>query len=263
MDVSSRERQYSTFIKLAPVGLISERHNSGRSGVQPENTPTAEEEGISSDGCTHEHNVRTDHVISSPMGHRRRNSPYPWWLGMPHHGRPDIAHDPIQHSSDTGAFYTAARSTLWDASCITQDLRSWNNIQSHDDGRMQQKQQKSSVAGCPRLLPSPHIQRANAVDHNDYAEVLEKVNEDVSGWLSSDSIMSTENNCEENEMIVALESPCRRLATQMSTPPPPQVSIPRTPSRSGPVKIPSTPCHSNGEDKNSPIRPHSHGAWKC
>jgi hypothetical protein len=56
------------FTKLARIELISEHHNSGRSGVQPENTPTAEKEGISSDGCTHEHNVRTDHVISSPVG---------------------------------------------------------------------------------------------------------------------------------------------------------------------------------------------------
>jgi hypothetical protein len=195
------------------------------------------------------------------MGHRRRNSPYPWWLRMSHHGRPDIAHDPIQHSSDTGAFYTAARSTLWDGSCSTQDLQNLNNIQSHDDGRMQQKQQSSSVAGCPRLLPSPHIQRANAVNHNDYVAVLEQVNEDVSGWPSSEPSMSTEDKREEDGVIVAFESPCRPLATQMSTPPPLPVSIPRTPSRSRPFRIPSTPYHDKGGDSNSPIHPNSHGAW--
>jgi hypothetical protein len=203
--------------------------------------------------------MRTDHIISSPMGHRRPNSPYPWWLGMSHHGSPDVAHDPIQHSSNTGTFCTLARSILWDGSCSTQDLPNLNNIQSHDDGRMQQKQQSSSVAGCSQLLPSPHIQRANAVNHNDYVAVLEQVNEDVSGWPSSEPSMSTEDKCEENEIIVVFESPCRPLATQMSTPLPPPVSIPRTPSRSRPVKIPSTPCHNKGES-NSPIHPSSNGA---
>jgi hypothetical protein len=157
-------------------------------------------------------------------------------------------------------FYTAARSTLWDGSFSTQDLRNLDNIQSHDDGRMQQKQQNSSVTGCSELLPSPHIQRANAVDHNDCIAVLERVNEDVSGWLFSDSSMSTENKCEANEVVATLESPCRPLVTQMSTPPPPTVSILRTPSRSRPVKIPSTPCHNKSEDNNSPIHPNSHGA---
>jgi hypothetical protein len=134
-----------------------------------------------------------------------------------------------------------------------------DNIQSHDDGRMQQKQQNSSVAGCPRLLPSPHIQRANTIDHNDCIAVREWVNEDVSGWLSSGSSISTDNKYEENEAIAALESPSRPLATQMSIPPPPTVSIPRTSSGSRPVKIPSTPCHNKSEDNNSPIHPNSHG----
>jgi hypothetical protein len=117
--------------------------------------------------------------------------------------------------------------------------------------------------GVPRLLPSPHIQRANAVDHNDCVAVPERVNEDASGWLYSDSSISTDNKYEENEAFVALESPCRPLATQMSTPPPPPASAPRTPSGSRPVKIPSTPCHNKSEDNNSPVHPNSHGARQC
>jgi hypothetical protein len=190
------------------------------------------------------------------MDHQRRDSPTP----ARHHGRPDLI-DLSQHSGGMDAFYTAARTTLWDSSCITQDLRNVNNIHCRDDGRMQQKQQSSSVAGCPRLLPSPHIQRANAVNHNDYVAVLEQVNEDVSGWPSSEPSMSTEDRREENEIIVAFESPCRPLATQMSTPPPLPVSIPRT--RSRPVRIPSTPYHDKDDDNNSPIHPNSHSAWEC
>jgi hypothetical protein len=195
------------------------------------------------------------------MNHQRRDSPRPGRIGRSH-GRPNLV-DLIQQPGNMDPFYTAAGSMLWDGSCSTQDLRNLDNIRSHDDGRMQQKQQNSSVAGCPRLLPSPHIQRANAVDHNGCVAVCERVNEDASGWLSSDSSISTDNKYEENEAMVALEPPCRPLATQMSTPPPPPVSTLRTPSESRPVKIPSTPCHNKSEDNNSPIHPNSHGAREC
>jgi hypothetical protein len=195
------------------------------------------------------------------MNRRRRDSPRPGRIGRSH-GRPNLV-NLIQQPGNMDPFYTAAGSMLWDGSCSTQDLRNLDNIQSHDDERMRRKQQNSSVAGCPRLLPSPHIQRANAVDHNDCVAVRERVNEDVSGWLSSDSSISTNNKYEENEAIAALESPCRPLPTQMSTRPSPPVSIPRTPSGPRPIKISSTPCHNRSEDNNSLFTPNSHGAREC
>jgi hypothetical protein len=72
------------------------------------------------------------------------------------------------------------------------------------------------------------------------------VYEDMSGWLSSESSISTKDKLEEDETIAALESPCRPLAKQMSTPPPLPVSIPCMPSRSRPVKVPSTLYHNKG-----------------
>ena len=258
MDISSRLGCYSKVTKLSRIQLTYKHSNSGHSSVQAENTPTVEEEqNTSSDSCVNEeHNAQTDRIASSPVNHQRRDSPHP--CAARHHGRPDLI-DLIQHSGGMGAFYTATRSTLWDSSCITQDLRNVNNIHYRDDGRMQQKQQSSSVAGCPLLLPSPRIQRTATVDHNDYAEVLGQVNEDISGWLGSESSISTKDKLEESETIAALESPCRPLAKQMSTPPPLPVSIPCTPSRSRPVKIPSTPYHNKGEDNNSFIHPNSLG----
>jgi hypothetical protein len=103
------------------------------------------------------------------------------------------------------------------------------------------------------LLPS-HIQRADAVDHDDYAAVFEQANEDVSRWPSSKSGRPTEDEFEENDMIATLESPYRPLAKHLSTPPLP-ASVPRTTSRSSLAKIPSISFRNKGKNGDFLIYP--------
>ncbi|CAH0053955.1 unnamed protein product [Clonostachys solani] len=221
MDVTSRQRRYS------------------RSSVQPEDTLTAEEQNSSSEGCVNEeHNIPTGRMITSLMCDQRRNLPHPWWLRMSHHGRSDLT----QHSGDTDAFSNTTRTPIWDSSWSTEDLGKLKNI--HYDQGIPQKQQSLSVAV---LLPSPHIQHADAADHNNAAGP-EKANRDESGWSPSVLSISMKNKFDENETIAALESP-RQLSAKrigMTTPPLP-VSVRHTPSSSRLVKIPSTP-HPNKED---------------
>ncbi|KAK7219151.1 hypothetical protein V2G26_007154 [Clonostachys chloroleuca] len=223
MDVTARQRRYSY------------------SSVQPEDTLTAEEQNNSSEGCVNEErNVRTGCIITPLMCDQRRNLlPHVWWLSMSHHGRSDL----IQLSGDTDGFSNTTRTPIWDSSWSTEDLGKLKNI--HYDQGTPQKQQSLSVAV---LLPSPHIQHADAADHNNAAG-LEKVNRDVSGWPASGLSISMKDKFDENETIAAFESPRRLPAKRIGMTPPLPVSVPHTPSSSRLVKIPSTPHPNKGPIK--------------
>lgn len=189
-----------------------------------------------------EHNVRTGCFITPPICDQRRNLlPHPWWLHMSHRGRSHLT----QHSGDMDAFTNTTRTPIWDSSWSTEDLGKLKNI--HYDQGIPQKQQSLSVAV---LLPSPHIQHADAADHNNAAGP-EKASRDVSGWSPSVLSILMKNKFDENETIAALESPRRLSVKRIGMTPPPPVSVPHTPSSSRLVKIPSTPHPNKGKDGNS------------
>lgn len=195
------------------------------SRIQPETTPTGKEGAGSSDSCTnHEHDGHTDGAFAPPAGHHQRyDSTHLWWLHASHHRRLNVSHDLMQHLGGT-------------------DTSNDSTITPRGVGELKNTR--------PRLLPSPHIIRADAVDHENNTAGPQRVNRKVSGWSSSQSGVLMEDGLSQKETIPSLESPCQRLAKQMVTPPPHPVPVPRRPFSSRLIKFLSIARYSKGENPN-------------